>query len=360
MNNDNNKEEQKTIINIPGVIIPPQKTENGTVISSAVDDSHEVPTEVNTDKTVNGLTTSNAPDINTTPVTEAPITNPPTNAPITTPPITDIPVTTTKLDKNGKPIKEEKKKSKSTILVNSSLVGIIVLLLIGLGYFVYKDYLKPQPKVDPVKEYQRKRTANKNSYIVNMLYQFVNLDGCGDQADFFYAATGEVTYANLTDENKNYLAYRMLRHGSIKNMNCATFPNALHSKNPLGLWYCGNYDETGKEEETTAISEDDLKDMVNRMFGEGTYKAKSFGVSSSARYMYNETNENYVYQTFNGDNRCTTHTNTLTDSYQQGNNLTIVVKVTNDETKAEGLYYYTFTESDDGNYYFNNLVKKAI
>ena len=398
-NNDNNKtnntnNENQTIINIPGVIIPPQKTENGTVISSTVDDRNEVQKEkdastVNSavpnsnpaprpedlipsgdmapvDPTKKGIL--NASSVNTTNASSNVSSNNANSVnasttPLGTLPINDSslpPVTTTELDKHGKPIKKKKKKSVGTIMVNSSLVGIIVLLLMAIGYFVYNDYLKPKPKVDLVKEYQRKRIVNKNSYIVNMLYDFVNLDGCGEQISFFYGSNNSVNLSNLTDENKNYLAYRMLLNKSFSTKNCATYPKALHSNNPLGLWYCGSYDETGKEEETRVFSSKDLKNIVERMFGDGTYKAKSFSVSASARFMYNETNDNYVYQTFNGDNRCTPHTNTLVSASMQGDNLTIVVKVTNNENKNESLFHYTFTETDDGNYYFNNLTITGV
>lgn len=406
-NNENNENNQnQNIINIPGVIIPPQKTENGVVISSTVDDtketigvenistSNDVTTQTpvsapvqttqmpqQTQEAANSVTNVNnpaslIPNGNLAPTDPTQTANKinayastnSTPQPINTQlPINDasLPkVETTELDKKGRPIKkkkDKKKKSAGTIVVNSGLVGVIVLLLMGLGYFVYNDYFKPKPKVDPVKEYSRKRTYNINSYIVKELFDFVNLKGCGDQINFFYSGDNiKIKASDLTQENKNYLAYRMLKYSSFEKKNCTTYENAMHASNPLGLWYCGNYDETGKEDETTVFSEADLKDEVERMFGDGSYKAVSFATNASARYMYNEKNENYVYQSFSGDNSCTPHTNTLTDAYGEGDNVTIVVKVINNENKNETLFYYTFTESDDGNYYFNNLTKKRL
>ena len=60
------------------------------------------------------------------------------------------------------------------------------MLMGTISYFIYKDFITPKEEIDPVKELQRKRTINLNSLLVQKLYNYVNLDSCKDQINFFY------------------------------------------------------------------------------------------------------------------------------------------------------------------------------
>ena len=262
------------------------------------------------------------------------------------------------------PPKKNKKQKKGG---NSPLLILLVVILLGaVGYFVYNDYIAPKEVIDPVKELERKRSVNINSLLVQQLYSYVDLDGCGDQINFFYGTGEPVELKNLTNEQKNYLAYRQLLNKDIKKENCSNYSKALHRNDKMSLWYCGeeylnsnsdNFDDS--KSITNVISEDILKSQVEKMFGKGNYKAVTFTTSTSFRYLYDQTTASYIYQTFYGGDSCKGYTNKLDSAYRKGDDITIVVKVVNNERKNITMFYYTFRESDDGNYYFSNLVKKA-
>ncbi len=263
--------------------------------------------------------------------------------------------------KNGK-TKREKKNGNSSILI-----FIIVLLMAAIGYFVYNDYFAPKEEIDPVKELERKRSINVNSLLVQQLYSYVNLDGCGNQINFFYGSGAPVELKDLTDEQKIYLAYRQLLNRDIRKEYCSTYSKALHKNDKMGIWYCGEEYLNSKADNfndensiTYIIDEDILKRQVEKMFGKGSYKATTFTIATSLRYLYDQSTSSYIYQTFYGGDSCKGYTNKLDSAYRKGNDVTIVVKVVNNEKKNITMFYYTFRESDDGNYYFSNLIKKGV
>lgn len=370
---DTNDKDKKVTYNIPGVIIPPQTTENGVVISEEIDDLNvgnvindttknttTIQTENNVGKVVKDNNINNPVQPNIQPSIPTPVVPAmPYQAPVSQP--VDMKVE----NKVETPVTNKSngnnKKGKTPYLL------IILILLAFIGYFVYNDYLKPKDKVDPATEWQRKRTANIDSLVVQQLYSYVNLDGCDDQIKFFYNDKESVSLNELTEENRNYLAYRQLKYSSIKKKNCSNYPTSLHKSDNLGLWYCGDdvlsstaSDYSDNSAVTRVISGDDIKTQVNRMFGADIYRAKTFLVSSSERYLYDSNTDSYILQSFAGENSCKGYTNKLERAYQQGDNLTIVVKVVNNENKKVQLFYYTFVESEDGNYYFNSLKKQNV
>ena len=97
------------------------------------------------------------------------------------------------------------------------------------------------------------------------------------------------------------------------------------------------------------------------MFGDGSYKATTFKTSNTGRYLYDSKTNSYIYQSYDGSNSCDiTYTNILDRVYRQKDQITIVVKTKNNKTRNLLLYYYNFTESDDGNYYFTSLNKTTV
>jgi len=50
---------------------------------------------------------------------------------------------------------------------------IIIILLMIIAFLGYQNYLAPKKDVDPVREWQRKRTVNKDSFVVKKLYNYV-------------------------------------------------------------------------------------------------------------------------------------------------------------------------------------------
>ncbi len=370
---DNKDEKQKTTYNIPGVIIPAQTTENGQVLeSSMINTNKEINQNLTNTSNVSATSVAPMPNmthvVNTNQTPSVPIEqqvippvgiiNPPTSS-------SNIANQPTQLE-NSKSKKEKQKSPKSN--KNNTLYILIIILLGGIaGYMTYQNYFTPKVEVDPVKEWQRKRTVNTNSLVVQELYNYVNLDGCDNQINFFYGESQNVKVTDLSDENRNYLAYRQLKYNELEQKNCSNYPNALHRNDQVALWYCGagiltsgNNNFNDEMAITSVISEDSIKDQANKMFGEETYKAKTFAIGNSERYLYDSKLSAYIHQSFYGENSCKGYSNKLDKAYQEGDDLTIVVKVTNNENKSLQMFYYTFTESDDGNYYFKELNKRKI
>lgn len=370
MDMDNKDQKENSTYSIPGVIIPAQKTENGQIIESSIaDDSRPLENNQSNSTIATGPEVPNVTQVvQTTKIPSTPVSEqviPPVGvidaSNHLSPAIESQPVSSVQ-NSNQNSKNSKSKGGKSTIYIL-----IIFLLMIALGFMVYQNYFTPKVEVDPVKEWQRKRVVNKNSLVVQELYNYVNLDGCDSQINFFYGESESVKVVDLSDEVRNYLAYRQLNHNKIEKKNCGNYQSALHQNDSVGLWYCGDgilSDNSGQYNDqsatTSVISEDAIREQANKMFGEDTYKAKTFTTSNSARYLYDSKLSSYIYQVFNGENSCKGFSNKLDQAYQQGDDLTIVVKVTNNENKALQMFYYTFTESDDGNYYFKELRKRKV
>lgn len=368
MNGQDQKE--KSTYSIPGVIIPAQTTENGQVIESSIDTSSSINNQTSSSVVAVGPEVSNGSKVVQS--NQIPSTLPKEQ---TIPPVGMIASNndsaSDKVSQSTIPVADShensSKKQKPNKGKNTGYILIIVLLLLALGFMVYQNYFTPKVEIDPVKEWQRKRVVNTNSLVAQELYNYVNLDGCDSQINFFYGESENVKVVDLSDEVRNYLAYRQLKYNKIAKKNCSNYPGALHQSDSVGLWYCGDEilsnnsaqfnDQTSV---TSVISEDSLKEQANKMFGEDTYKAKTFTTSNSTRYLYDSKLSAYVYQAFYGENSCKGFSNKLDQAYQQGDDLTIVVKVTNNENKSLQMFYYTFTESDDGNYYFKELNKRKV
>ena len=315
--NENKNEKNKTVYNIPGVIIPEQKTENGEVISSANNIAEqEVKEELK-------------PVEQQIQQVQQPVQQPvqPVIPPQPVPTIQQVNET----PKLVEPVNKNNKKKKFSIKINNYTVIIFVLLL-ALVYLIYDDFINVEKPLDPVKEYQKQKAVNKTSFVAQQLFDYVNLDGCGEQINFFYNQNQVVKYSDLTDENKNYLAYRMLKHESIETKNCTTYSTALNKNDKEKTWYCGDYANETKEDKTTVIKGEDIEDQVNKMFGDGSYKATTFKTSNTGRYLYDSKTNSYIYQSYDGSNSCDiTYTNILDRVYRQKDQITIVVKTKNNK-----------------------------
>ena len=99
---------------------------------------------------------------------------------------------------------------------------------------------------------------------------------------------------------------------------------------------------------------------MEAIFGPASYKEENFTVNTTLRYLYDNKASSYILQTTNGKNICKEYTNKLEKAFRKGDDITIVVKVTNKENKRMQMFNYTFIESEDGNYYFKALNKEDI
>lgn len=384
---DKKDDNTKIEYSIPGVIIPEQNTEHGVIGGGTTNNNVSANTNIN----VGNTTQNSSININTEPQVASitpnvnlkgeqsnnqqevgaysnnisPIPEMNTNYPNNVNMQQNTNIVTPPPSTTNKKIKKNKKEKKNT---NSPFLVFLVIILMGvIGYFVYNDYFAPKEVVDPVKELERKRSINNNSLVVQQLYNYINLDGCGDQINFFYGSGAPVELKDLTNEQKNYLAFRQLLNKDINREYCSTYSKALHKNDKMSLWYCGeeylqsNSENFNDEDSiTNIINEDILKKQVEKMFGNGSYKAETFTISTSLRYLYDQTTSSYIYQTFYGKDTCKGYSNKLDSAYRKGDYITIIVKVVNNESKNITMFHYTFRETDDGNYIFSNLVKKAV
>ena len=97
-----------------------------------------------------------------------------------------------------------------------------------------------------------------------------------------------------------------------------------------------------------------LKGQVEKMFGKGSYKKKSFSINSDTRYLYDEENEKYILQSKSEDVKCNTFTTKLTEVTNGTTEIGLKVLLTIDG--KEYIKFVVFEKSQDGNYYFNRVV----
>lgn len=373
MEENKGEEKEVTVYNIPGVIIPEQMTDKGIIKGNGLENSN-VQSDVNKDIVQNSVASQTVSN-NTNNVinNETPVPNV-RSAPINTVVIKSVVPTPQVVQpsvsfQNTPPINNQNmQNSQNTVNSKKSrepiYIGLIVVLLGALFYFIYTDFLAPREEVDPVKELERTRSMNINSLLVQTLYNYIDLDGCGEESKSFYSPNNQVLAKDLTYEFKNYLAYKQLLNKDIRSENCSNFSKALHKNDKVSLWYCGeeylkDRSERFNDEASSArvFLENTLKKQVEAMFGPASYKAITFPLSTSLRYLYDDKTSSYILQSFYGGDTCKGYTNKLEKAYRKKDDITIVVKVKNNESKKLQLFYYTFTESEDGNYYFNTLNK---
>lgn len=347
---------------IPGVIIPNQTTDAGNFGSSGIK-TETVNAEQNL-KQLDQVTNVNSVPISQPVIQDNSINS--TNVSVSNSGVT--PVSNSDNKKSGKRKKKKEEKGSATAL--TGFLFFLVLILLGIvGWFVYNEYFVPKEVIDPVKEWQKKRVVNIDSLVVKELYSYVDLHGCDEQINFFYDDSRNMVNAtDLSSSTRNYLAYNQLKHSSLEKKVCSTYSKALHKNDSDGIWYCGdeyasnnttfNYNDDSAL--TYVISGERIKSVVERIFGPSSYKAATFNIGSSSRYLYDSTTDSYIFQSYYGGKSCTGYKNQLFSAHQEGDILTIVVTVTNKTTNISMNYNYKFKETSNGNYYFISLYKSAI
>lgn len=374
-----NEEKPKNVYSIPGVIIPEQTTDAGVLGSnqtvqpptaqSSTTQSINQNQPSNTNKEIQLNQTyqySEAINNNLNQINQSTTNQQP-------PQVVTVADNTVTVQQPPQKNDSKKKKNKQKDQQNSggatALTGflfILVLILSGvIVYFIYNTYFKEKQIIDPVKEWQKKRTVNVDSLVVQELYSYVNLHGCKDQIDFFYdSSRNVVNVSDLSNSTKNYLAYNQLKHSSLTKQSCATYSKALHKNDKDGIWYCGDSDTANNYKDENAltyvINGDKIKELVERIFGPTSYKAETFNIGTSSRYLYDSNTDSYMFQSYYGGTTCTEYENKLSNAYQEGDILTIVVVVTNKVTNNMMKYNYQFKESSNGNYYFTSLNKTEV
>ncbi|MBO5138810.1 MAG: hypothetical protein J6B89_04175 [Bacilli bacterium] len=367
---------------IPGAIIPNQTTDGGNVIQtvssaavapSATVTSSQVGSQVGVGqiKTETVLGEQNLTQINSAVALDS-VSNQSLNQ-INNINTSDISVSKKESRRNKKRRKKQEKKNNGegggATAVTGFLFFLVLVLGFLLGYFIYNDYFKEKEIIDPVKEWQKKRVVNVDSLVVKELYSYVDLYGCDEQINFFYDdSRTTVNVSDLSFDQKNYLAYNQLKHSSLDKKSCSTYSFALHKNDSEGVWYCGdeyvssNTTNNYNDERALAyvISGDKIKEMVEKIFGPTSYKAATFKIGSSSRYLYDSKTDSYVFQSYYGGSSCAGYKNQLSSASQEGDIITITVIVTNKLSNAMMKYNYNFKETSNGNYYFVSLNKTAV
>lgn len=366
---------------IPGAVIPNQTTDSGNVIqtvssSSVTPSSTVISSQVGSQmgisqiKTETVLGEQNITQINST-VSLDSVSNQSLNQ-INNINTNDTPVSKKESRRDKKRRKKQEKKNNGggggATAVTGLLFFLVLVLGLLLGYFIYNDYFKKKEIIDPVKEWQKYRTVNVDSLVVKELYSYVDLYGCDEQINFFYDDRTTVNASDLSFDQKNYLAYNQLKHSSLDKKSCSTYSFALHKNDSDGVWYCGdeyassNTTNNYNDERALAyvISGDKIKEMVEKIFGPTSYKAATFKIGSSSRYLYDSKTDSYVFQSYYGGVSCAGYKNQLSSASQEGDILTITVVVTNKLSNTMMKYNYNFKETSNGNYYFVSLNKTAV
>lgn len=380
--NDENKENKTSTYQIPGVIIPEQVTDSGTILGTNNSRDQQPTTNTVTaeqkesePKSIYQMPGIVIPSQQTDSgkveainnVTEKDIPKPMEKIKLdtTTPTILPGMPEPPKIEHPKKAKTKPKKPQKEGNAKVGCLSIMVIVLVIAVLYLAYSAYLKPTNKTSQDDNQLRKQIFNKEGYIINELYSWIETSGCNSRNNIFYNDLLTVSVTDLKDEDKNYLAYRVLKQNDFSKKYCSNYSPALNKNDKEQKWYCGEdylyknittkYDDSA--DFTYVVSSDKLKSQVEKMFGKGEYRAKTFTTSVNNRYLYDSNTDSYILQSTYAEDTCNNYTNKLISVSEEDNSITLQVKVTNKNTNNEINYNYKFIKSENGNYYFQELSK---
>lgn len=374
-NKNNEQTNENSVYQIPGVIIPNQVTDSGNYISQNKEENKEIKVvqeEKKEEKSEGGIytipgviipeqTTENGTIKEINNVTEDNIYKEPEKEIINT---TEKPIMpgmmAEKKDEEKKEVPKKVKKEGNAKLGCLYLI-IIALLFIAL-FLAYKAFLNPRVKVsDDVKSLNEK-IYNKEGLVVEELYSRINLSGCNNiYYNFYNPEVSSITRTDLSDEFKLYMAYLQLKNTDIKEVLCANNTVALNKNDKEKVWYCGrNYLESNSsiyddsKDKTYAIDGKILKKQVEKMFGKGEYKKKSFGINTDLRYYYDSSSEKYIMQSKTEAVECKEFKTKLINVQNGNSKILLKVRLTID--KKEMNKNVIFVKTETGNYYFDRIT----
>lgn len=327
------QEQAQDVYSIPGVIIPEQQTENGVI------------------KQINNVTPENeykAPEKEVVKL--------------------DDPVMPGMLpeEKKEEPVKQDKK-VKPPKQEGNAKIGILtilsIVLTIAVGYFVYITYINPPQVSSDDAIALKNKFLNKKGYVVQELFSWIDLSGCDSLSYYIYNNNGETKAGDLTPEAKLYLAYNQMKDRNFEVKNCTSYSAALHSNDSEKKWYCGdkyltvlNNSYNDKNDTTEILEGKILKRQVEKMFGVGEYKEKTFNISAGKRLKYDKKADTYILQTTEEKKECSELEVELTDVQSGENYVVLTITITNKNSNNKYQRYATFTINDDGNFNFSQIT----
>lgn len=376
-NKNNNQANENSTYQIPGVIIPDQVTDSGNHISQNLEEKKEIKTEEQVEKqedksegniyTIPGViipeqTTENGTIKEINNVTEENIYKAPEKEVINTDEKPLMPGMMPEKKVEEKPVETPKKVKKEG---NAKLgcLYLIIIALVGVTLFLaYKAFLNPTVKVSDDVKSLNKKIYNKEGLVIDELYSRINLSGCNNiYYNLYNPEVDKILRTDLSDEFKLYMAYLQLKNSDIKEVSCANNTIALNKNDKEKKWYCGrNYLESNSavyddsKDKTTTIDGKVLKKQVEKIFGQGEYKKKSFGINTDSRYYYDSNSEKYIMQSKNEAVECKEFKTKLIDVLNGNNEILLKVRLTIDGKEINK--NVIFVKTDTGNYYFDRIT----
>ncbi len=377
-NEKNTESTQTTGYQIPGVIIPDQVTDSGVHLSQ---ESSELPQESTEEQAqpepekkegdvyqipgviIPAQTTDNGTIAEVNNVTEENVYKEPEKEIINT---DEKPIMPGMMPE--KKVEEVKVETpKKTKKEGNSKIGCLYLVIIALGvvilFLAYKAFLKPSIVITEDAKTINKSIYDKNSLTVQELYSWVNLAGCNNiNYNLFDGEKDNISRVDLSDEFKLYMAYLQIKKKDTDEEKCSNYLNATHSKDQEKKWYCGsNYLNSNtdkyndKNDLTYVIDAKVLQNQVEKMFGSGEYKKKSFSINNDSRYFYDSSNEKYILQTTSQEVSCNNFKIKLTGVTNDINELSLSLRITHADKYIMDKNV-VFTKTNDGNYYFDRIT----
>ena len=271
------------------------------------------------------------------------------------------------------------------------LIGVI--LCVG-GLFGYKEFFvkneTTNKKITKTKEkVQKEEDLDLNSQLVQNLYEYViavpneNNDESINVDSNLYRKMNlfeeiekkdKIGTSDLPQELKNYLGYRQLSSEQVQQKNCSNYPNISYNSQVSLL--CGKEEDhdynsatnTTKVRNgamTSVINEEQLKEKVELIFGNNSYKEVEFFTTTCDLidgYVYNKDSREYIY--VSSDNGCGVNeypTFKLIKATKKANKIYLFEKVDREKSEySEAInskIKYTFNLLKDGNYYFESAEK---
>ena len=267
------------------------------------------------------------------------------------------------------------------------IIIIVILTLIVLGLSYYTFFGKKNEKVENT-DIVELALEDKD---VKKLYGYFNNADIKSLTSFGESKEGVYTISNMSKSEMNFIAYLSLNKEDYLTVQCSKYSQY---SDPGELKYCGSSEGDGDADVTKAIKGTVLKNMVEKIFGVGSYKAEKFTLWSTEYYYVEDSSAKLYFRYFSDSSWSSNATSScvinnyknedlyieqgqpnggndpynvfkLSKAYKKGSELVIEVLHDTDAESEENVdkynfvYIYTFELIND-NYIFKSLEKKFV
>ena len=265
---------------------------------------------------------------------------------------------------------QEQKNNKGLIV---TLIVFIIISLSLVGYIAYdKGYLDSllgrekvsDSKKEEITETEEQKETKKltlDDKEIQNLYNKIKSVEVYDQKliSKVLESKKEIIVKDLGADILNYYGYRNLKVKQLENDLCKNYPNILVNSQ----YICNNSNDVGIGDDATnnstnVITEQDLKDSVEEIFGKGSYQqTEILEVSWDEYYVYDLASKKYVDTFIPGGGTDISYEKELSDIKQSEDSLSLIESIKFEDSLNEKISYNYKIDDDNYFLYSISLVK---